>query len=500
MLRTRGVNRHDFASQVHGYVRRLAGLRAEVRRQTGFKGTILFTEHHLAHAASAFYCSPFEAAAVLTVDGVGEWATATMGTAGPAGIRLTREMHFPHSLGLLYSVFTDYLGFRANSGEYKVMGLAPYGQPRFLDKLLEIAPVAADGSLRLDPRYFSFRGGLPEANPRFWDHFGGPPRKAETGAFTARENDLAATIQAYTELALVRMCNALAAETGQDRLVMAGGVALNCTANTRLLRETPFREIFVQPGAGDSGCALGAALAVYHQATGEPNRRRWFSPYLGDGFTEAEAGETLRKHGARFRRLSDDDLCREVAAKVAAGRVVGWCQGRMEFGPRALGGRSILADPRDPNMKEHLNEAIKLREGFRPFAPSVMKEFAAEAFELPQADCDYMLFVANVRPGAMPVPAVTHVDGSARVQTVAREANPLYHQMLGAFRSLTGCPMVVNTSFNVRGEPIVRTPFEAYRCFMATGIDDLAIGPFLLAKEDQAWDPAINYLDTLELD
>lgn len=500
LLANPASGRREYVGQMLTYVRRLARLRSEVRREIGFRGRVLFTEHHVAHAASAFYCSPFEDAAVFTIDGVGEWATAATGTAGPAGIALTREMHFPHSLGLLYSVFTGYLGFRPNSGEYKVMGLAPYGKPRFLDRLLEIAPIAADGSLRLDLRYFRFEAGLPEANERFWDHFGGPPRESETGAFTDRENDLAASVQAYTELAMIRTCHTLAAETGQRRLVMAGGVALNCTANSKLLRETPFREIFVQPGAGDSGCALGAALAVYHQLTGQPNSRRRFSPYLGDDFTEVEVEEVLRKHRAKYRRLTEDELCREVAAKVAAGRVVGWCQGRMEFGPRALGGRSILADPRSPTMKEHLNEAIKLREGFRPFAPSVMKEQASDLFDLPQADCDYMLFVANVRPGVMAIPAVTHVDGTARVQTVSRDGNPLYHRLLTAFRDLTGCPVLVNTSFNVRGEPIVRTPFEAYRCFMATGIDDLAVGPCLLAKEDQKVDPAINYLDDLELD
>jgi carbamoyltransferase len=500
LLSASGVGRREYASMVLFGSWFLMRVRRTVRKRLGFTGEVLFVPHHLSHAASAFYCSPFDSAAVLTIDGVGEWATAAMGEADAKGVHLYQEMQYPQSIGLLYSIFTEYLGFRPNSAEYKVMGLAPYGKPAYLDKLLEIAPVAADGSIRLDMRFFMLRYGLLAAGPRFAEHFGGPPRPMNSTTLTTRDHDLAATIQAWTELAVVRMCRHLARETGHRRLVMAGGVALNCTANSKILRETPFREVFVQPGASDAGCSIGCALAAHHALTKQPNRRRPFNVYLGDRFSPEEVEAVLKKYEATYQRLAEAELCRETARRIARGRVIGWFQGAMEFGPRALGGRSILADPRDPKMKDHLNEAIKLREGFRPFAPSVLKEHAAEVFDLPQADCDYMLFVAPVRPGAMAVPAVTHVDGTARLQTVDRQANPLYHRLIGEFHQLTGCPMVVNTSFNVRGEPIVRTPFDAYRCFMSTGIDDLAVGPFLLAKEEQRPDPSIHYLDQLEPD
>ena len=481
-----------------------------------YRRPYVFTEHHEAHAASAFFPSPFEEAALLTIDGVGEWATASMGTGRGSRIELTHEMHFPHSLGLLYSAFTYFCGFKVNSGEYKLMGLAPYGTPRFasliLDHLVELKP---DGSFRLALDYFDYCAGLTMTSQKFDRLFGGPPRSPEA-ALTARELDLAASIQQVTEEILLRMARHLQAQTGLKNLCLAGGVALNCVGNGRLLREGPFEKIWIQPAAGDAGGALGAALFVWHQLLENP--RRPGSPdgqqgsLLGPDCAEAEA--VLKTHGAVYQQAADEAaLCEETARLIADGKVVGWVQGRMEYGPRALGNRSILGDARNPTMQSTMNLKIKFRESFRPFAPVVLADRVADYFEVPAGtESPYMLLVAPVQPGQRlsveenaaagvarvrevrsSIPAVTHVDYSARIQTVDETRNPRLHRLLQTFHQQTGCPVLINTSFNVRSEPIVCTAADAYRCFMATDMDALVIGDFILLKEQQ---PAGNRVDT----
>lgn len=479
-----------------------------------FRGKLLFTSHHESHAASAFFPSPFDEAAILTVDGAGEWSTATLGHGRGNRIELTHELRFPHSLGLLYSAFTYYCGFKVNSGEYKLMGLAPYGTPRYRDLIYErLLKQAPDGSFTLDMDYFGYCDGLTMTNGRFHRLFGGPPRKPEATLYE-RHMDLAASVQAVTEETLLRMTQTLHERTGARKLVMAGGVALNCVASGRLLREGPFESIWIQPAAGDAGGALGAALFVWHQLLERP---RQASPidfqqgsFLGPSFSGDEIESFLREQSAAFRRMDDEDaLCERVARLIAEGKVVGWFQGRMEFGPRALGARSILADPRSGDTQARLNLKVKFRESFRPFAPCVLQEKACEWFDLPEGqESPYMLLVARVREARrrqLPpaeqetmqrdpdlrkrvnvvrseIPAVTHVDYTARLQTVDQQRNPRMHRLLQAFERLTGCPVLVNTSFNVRGEPIVCTPQEAFRCFMATEMDALALGEFLLEK------------------
>ncbi|HEX6237045.1 MAG TPA: carbamoyltransferase [Acidimicrobiales bacterium] len=473
---------------------------------------LVFTEHHESHAASAFFPSPFDRAAILTLDGVGEWATATYGVGQENTIDLRAELRFPHSLGLLYSAFTYYCGFRVNSGEYKLMGLAPYGEPVYAelirDRLLDLRD---DGSFRLDLRYFNYCQGLTMTSRRFDALFGGPPRRPE-GPITQREMDLAASIQQVTEDVVVRAARHLHDETGLTDLCMAGGVALNCVANGRILRDTPFERIWVQPAAGDAGGSLGVALFIWHQLLGSP---RSASPgdsqrgsLLGPGFSDHEVCAALDRAGATYEVVEDDDeLCDLAAELLAQGKVVGWFQGRMEFGPRALGARSILGDPRDPEMQSLMNRKIKFRESFRPFAPAVLADDAHEWFGLPAGhDSPYMLLVAPVatahrRPEAVAdgvigldklkvprsdIPAVTHVDHSARLQTVDRERHGRFHALLERFKQKTGCPVLINTSFNVRGEPIVCTPHDAYRCFMATNIDVLVIEHAVLQKQHQA--------------
>jgi carbamoyltransferase len=490
-----------------------------LRELDGLAGEVLFAEHHESHAASAFYPSPFTEAAVLTMDGVGEWATSSWGVGRGNELELLAELHYPHSLGMLYSAFTYYTGFKVNSGEYKVMGLAPYGTPRYasliLDRLVELRD---DGSFKLDMRYFDYLHGLTMTNGAFDDLFGGGPRAPESPV-TQREMDLAASVQAVTEEVVMRMARHVHRETGMRNLCLAGGVALNCVANGRLLREGPFERLWIQPAAGDAGGALGVALAIHHRVLGAPRRARsegdgMCGSYLGPSFDDAAIEATLRSLGAVFERLTRDELLERTAGLLAEERVVGWFQGRMEFGPRALGTRSILGDPRSPRMQSVLNLKIKYRESFRPFAPSVLREHLSEWFEL-DVDSPYMLLVAPVRAEhrvAMTaeqqrlfgieklnvprstLPAVTHVDYSARIQTVHAETNPLYHALLERFLALTGCPVLVNTSFNVRGEPIVCTPEDAWRCFMRTEMDHLVIGSFVLDKarqpalvDDGAW-------------
>ncbi|MPZ36584.1 MAG: hypothetical protein GEU95_00740 [Rhizobiales bacterium] len=486
---------------------------------------LLFAEHHFSHAASAFYPSPFEEAAVLTLDGVGEWATSSAGIGRGSDLSITKEIHFPHSLGLLYSAFTYYTGFKVNSGEYKVMGLAPYGEPRYaqtiLDNLIDLKP---DGSFRLDLSYFDYCTGLTMTNARFDALFGGPPRKPEVW-LTQREMDLAASIQAVTEEVMLRLARSLATETGMRNLCLAGGVALNCVANGKLLRDGAFENIWIQPSAGDAGGAIGAALATYHHQEGHArpptNGRDGMSgSYLGPSFSQDEIERDLTAAGARFEVRSFDALLDEAVRALADGQAVGWFQGRMEFGPRALGARSILGDPRSPAMQKMLNLKVKYRESFRPFAPSVLHEDVADWFDL-DVESPYMLLVAPVKESRRrtmseaerdlfgidklnvprsDIPAVTHVDYSARIQTVHSDTNPQYRELIARFKSLTGCPILVNTSFNVRGEPIVCTPADAFRCFMGTEIELLAIGNCVLRKDAQ--DPALklDYKNDFELD
>src|SRR5687767_8121515 len=483
-----------------------------------------FTEHHESHAASAFYPSPFNDAAILTLDGVGEWATTTMGVGSGNQLSLNEEIHFPHSLGLLYSAFTYYTGFKVNSGEYKVMGLAPYGEPKFAQAIMDhVIDIQADGSFRMNMDYFDYCTGLKMTNEKFDALFGGKPRRPED-LLTQREMDLAASIQAVTEEIVLRLTRSLAAKTGQKNLCLAGGVALNCVANGKVLRDGKFSEVWVQPAAGDAGGAVGAALATYYLATGatRPNggKDTMRGSYLGPSFTNEDVAARLKKIGARYALLSEESLVSEVAKVLAGEQAVGWFQGRMEFGPRALGARSILGDARSPTMQKILNLKVKYRESFRPFAPAVLREQVADWFEL-NDDSPYMLLVAGVRPdrrraiteaeerlfgieklnvARSSIPAVTHVDYSARVQTVHPETNPRYYDLIARFKQLTGCPVIVNTSFNVRGEPIVGSPEDAFRCFMGTEIDALALGNCLLLKERQ--NPALrqNYEHAFELD
>ncbi len=477
----------------------------------GFEGEVLFTEHHESHAASAFYPSPFREAAVLTMDGVGEWATSSYGFGRENELELLAELHYPHSLGMLYSAFTYYTGFKVNSGEYKVMGLAPYGAPRFVERILDnVVELKDDGSFKLDMRYFNYLQGLTMTGPAFDELFEGPPRKPES-PLTQREMDLAASIQVVTEEVMLRMAQHVHRETGAENLCMAGGVALNCVGNGRLLREGPFRRVWIQPAAGDAGGAVGVALAIHHKVLGNPRRAYsegdgMHGSYLGPANSDDEIETFLRAVGAVYERCADeDDVVEKTARLLADEKVVGWHQGRMEFGPRALGGRSILGDPRSTKMQSVMNLKIKYRESFRPFAPSVLREHVHEWFEL-DVDSPYMLLVADVRPEhripmteaqqrlfgieklnvpRSSIPAVTHVDYSARIQTVHRETNPRYHALLSRFHALTGCPVVVNTSFNVRGEPIVCSPRDSWLCFMRTEMDALVIGSFILRKEEQ---------------
>lgn len=497
----------------------------EVAGDFDWDARLLFSEHHQSHAASAFFPSPFDQAAVLTIDGVGEWATTSVAKADGNSLTMTREIQWPHSLGLLYSAFTYYTGFRVNSGEYKVMGLAPYGDPvysqRILDNLIDLKP---DGSFRLNLDYFDYCTGLRMTNARFDALFEGPVRTPDE-LLTQKHMDLAASIQAVTEEVMLRLTNALAADTGSINLCLAGGVALNCVANGKILRDGAFENIWVQPAAGDAGGALGAAYLAYHGFQDQPRHLNgamdaMAGSYLGPEYSQENIESQLSGMGARFTVLDDDELTDTVADALAAEEAVGWFQGRMEFGPRALGARSILGDPRSPVMQKTLNLKVKYRESFRPFAPSVLREDVADWFEFDD-DSPYMLMVADVkeeRQKAMTaaeqalfgidklnvarsdIPAVTHVDCSARIQTVHLDTNPRYYALLSAFKKRTGCPVVINTSFNVRGEPIVCTPEDAFRCFMGTEIELLAIGNCLLRKEEQ--DPALklDYKNRFELD
>lgn len=455
-----------------------------IRKLVGPKPALLYSEHHLSHAASAFLASPFDRAAILTLDGVGEWETATMGIGEGSAIRLEQSVRFPHSLGLLYSTLTAYLGFRVNDDEWKVMGLAPYGKPVYADRLRQLIRVDPDGGFRLDLDYFDHAGAARRGfTPKLEALLGFPPRTYES-EIEDRHRDLARSIQRVTEEAVVALARAAHTRYGTDALCIAGGVGLNSVANWKILEQTPIRRLFVQPACGDDGAALGAALLASHVLYGDPRREPMAHAYWGPGTSDADAARALAARGARFEVLDEAALTARTARAIADNQVVGWVQGRMEFGPRALGARSILANPQNPRMKEILNEKIKFRESFRPFAPSVLREAASTYFEMPpDTDSPFMLLVPPVRPAWRDrLPGITHADGSGRVQTVERAPNPRYHDLIAEVGRLSGIPIVVNTSFNVRGEPIVGTPDEALNCFLRTGMDVLVVGNCFLTK------------------
>lgn len=519
-----GVAPHGFSSFVKAaplWVKEKLHMEKRIRQGLGYSGEVLYAQHHESHAASAFFPSPFEEAAILTVDGVGEWATTSMGIGRGNEIELTKEIRWPDSIGLLYSAFTFFTGFKVNSGEYKLMGLAPYGRPIYTeliyDELIDLEP---DGSFRLNQKYFNYLSGLTMTSNAFAELFNGPPRVPES-KLTQREMDLACSVQKVVEEVMLTLASTLSRESGMDNLCLAGGVALNCVANGRILRESPFRSIWIQPAAGDAGGALGVAQLIWHRHLRKgrivtPGKDAMHGAYLGPEYTDDDIRGYLESQGAVYKGFERSDLSRTVAAILADGNTVGWFNGRMEFGPRALGSRSILGDARSASMQKQMNLKIKFRESFRPFAPSVLKERASDFFEM---DCEspYMLLVAPVKEERRvkatdeerelwgiellnvprsEIPAITHVDYSARIQTVSRETNPDYHALIKAFEDKTGFGIVVNTSFNVRGEPIVCSPRDAYRCFMRTQMDYLVLGTNLLAKADQPeWKGDVEWKD-----
>lgn len=499
-------------------------LKDNLGKDTEWSERLLFSEHHLSHAASAFFPSPFEDAAVLTMDGVGEWATTSLAIGHGNKLTVQNEIHFPHSLGLLYSAITYYIGFKVNSGEYKVMGLAPYGEPKYADLIKKhLIDIKEDGSFHLDMSYFNYCTGLTMTNEKFDQLFGAPPRKPES-SLTQREMDIAASIQAVTEEVVIKLARGIKKSTGLNNLCLAGGVALNCVANGKLLRENIFENIWIQPASGDAGGAVGAALAAYYLMLNQPRSVQAYDSmkgaYLGPEYSQTEIEQRLTSVGAKFEVVSDSDLLELTAQALADGKAVGWHQGRMEFGPRSLGGRSIIADPRSPSVQKQLNLKVKYRESFRPFAPSILKEDVSEWFQI-GTDSPYMLLVAEVAKDKQlemtaeqqklfgieklnvprsKIPAITHVDYSARIQTVHKETNPKYHALISKFKELTGCPVLVNTSFNVRGEPIVCTPEDAFNCLMGTDIEFLAVGNCIMRKDQQDKSLIKDYKNAYELD
>ncbi|MGK9477652.1 carbamoyltransferase family protein [Melioribacter sp. OK-6-Me] len=499
----------SFLSAMPVWIKEKLWIKEQIKERLNYDGKILFPEHHQSHAASAFFPSPFKEAAFLTIDGVGEWTTTSYGIGKENKITILADIKFPHSIGMLYSAFTYYTGFKVNSGEYKVMGLAPYGTPKYVDLIYDnLIDLKDDGSFRLNMDYFNYCTGLTMTNSKFDKLFGGKPRKPES-KLTQREMDLAASVQVVIEEVILRMARHIKNETNMKNLCLAGGVALNCVANGKLLRENIFDDIWIQPAAGDAGGALGAALFGWYQYLNndrnvdEVNDSQNGS-LLGPRFDNEYIEDYLKKNNIPFQKLSDEEIIDKTAELISQGNVVGWFRGRMEYGPRALGARSILGDARDPSMQKNMNLKIKFRESFRPFAPSVLEEKATEFFNIDRPS-PYMLLVADVKEEKRVnhtadgnlfgidklnvirsvIPAVTHVDYSARIQTVDKKRNPDYYKLISKFEELTGCPVIVNTSFNVRGEPIVRTPEEAYRCFMRTNIDFLVLENFLLDKKDQ---------------
>jgi len=508
------------------WIKQKIWLKELIKKELDFEGKIIFTEHHESHAASAFFPSPFQEAAFLTLDGVGEWATTSYGIGKGNKMEILSEIHFPHSLGLLYSAFTYYTGFKVNSGEYKVMGLAPYGKPKYKDLILsELIDLKEDGSFKLNMKYFNYCAGLTMTNGRFDKLFGGPPRKPES-LLTQRDMDLASSVQEVTEEVMLRAARHIHKETCQRNLCMAGGVALNCVGNGRILREGPFENIWIQPSAGDAGGALGAALFVWYQylengRITDDKQDFQHGSYLGPKFENSYIADFLKRKNIPYIELSEREIPEKIADLIADQKVIGWFQGRMEFGPRALGSRSIIGDARSPEMQEIMNLKTKFRESFRPFAPSVIKERVSDYFEFDK-ESPYMLLVAPVKKEICremsveeqklfgidklnvvrsSIPAVTHIDYSARIQTVDMENNPLYYRMIAKFDEKYGCPVIINTSFNVRGEPIVCTPDDAYLCFMRTNMDYLIMGNFLIEKKDQKpLDKDIDWLKKYELD
>lgn len=515
----------NFFQQMPPWLREKINMRGTIRKELGYTGEVLFSTHHLSHAAAAFFPSPFEEAAIVTVDGVGEWATTAYGVGQGNRVKLLKEISFPHSLGLLYSAFTYFTGFRVNSGEYKLMGLAPYGEPKYVDAIKrELIDIREDGSFRLNMEYFDYCAGLRMTNRKFAALFGGPARTPES-KISQREMDIARSIQWVTEEVMLNLARHVHRETGMKYLAIAGGVGLNCVANGRLLREGPYEEVWIQPCASDGGSALGAALFVWHQVLDKAraaDSRRQKASYLGPGFSDDEIEAFLKEEGIPYTRLSEEELPAHVAGLIAAEKVAGWFQGRMEFGPRALGARSILGDARSRTMQSVLNLKIKFRESFRPFAPSVMLDHADECYDLRGHESPYMLLVADVKKERLrelseddqnaqgfdklrvirsDIPAVTHVDNSARIQTVRREDHPRYYDLMKAFYEKTGCPTIINTSFNVRGEPIVCTPKEAFTCFMRTHMDYLVLGTCVLDKTQQKpWKDESDWRAEYELD
>jgi carbamoyltransferase len=516
----------SFIKSMPMWIKQKIWIKDFIKKELGFNGRIIFPEHHESHAASAFFPSPFQEAAFLTVDGVGEWATTSYGIGEDNKINILAEIHFPHSLGLLYSAFTYYTGFKVNSGEYKVMGLAPYGEPKYKDLILsELMDLKEDGSLKLNMKYFNYCAGLTMTNRKFDKLFDGPPRKPES-LMTQREMDLARSVQEVTEEVMLRMVRHIHKVTGQRNLCLAGGVALNCVANGRILREGPFENIWIQPSAGDAGGALGAALFAWYQyldngriANGKKDFQ--YGSYLGPKFENRYISDFLKRNNIPYIELINEEIPEKIADLIADQKVIGWFQGRMEFGPRALGSRSIIGDARSPKMQEVMNLKIKFRESFRPFAPSVIRERVSDYFEI-NKESPYMLLVAPVRKelrremsdeeqklfgidklniARSTIPAVTHVDYSARIQTIDNDNNPLFYRMIAKFDEKYGCPVVINTSFNVRGEPIVCTPDDAFLCFMRTNMDYLIMGNFLVEKKDQKpLDKDIDWLKKYELD
>lgn len=515
----------SFYQQIPPWLKDKLSMRSTVKKELGYEGDVLFTTHHEAHAASAFFPSPFEEAAIITLDGVGEWQTTTFGVGRENKVEILKEINFPHSLGLLYSAFTYFTGFKVNSGEYKLMGLAPYGEPTYVDRIKEhLIDVKDDGSYRLHMAYFDYRAGLRMTNAKFADLFDGPARTPES-KITQREMDLARSIQVVTEEVILKMAEHVHKVTGMKNLCLAGGVALNCVANGRLMREGPFEKVWIQPAAGDAGTALGSALAIWHHYLGNErvvNPQRQKASYLGPHYSDDEIEEYLKENKIPYTRFSETEMFKKAADLLVNERVTGWFQGPMEFGPRALGARSILGDARSQEMQTTLNLKIKFRESFRPFAPSVLREHVNDCFELDE-ESPYMLVVADVKKERLTtlseeesrtqgfdklsqirsdLPAITHVDNSARIQTVEEDHNPRYYGLIKAFYEETGCPTIINTSFNVRGEPIVRTPEEAYTCFMRTHMDNLVLGTCVLTKEDQdSWEEDQgDWMQEFELD
>jgi carbamoyltransferase len=473
----------SFLKAMPVWIRKKLWIPQTIRNDMDYEGEILFAEHHISHAASAFLVSPFEDAAILTTDGVGEWETTTYGIGHGTDIKLLKSLWFPHSLGLLYSAFTYYLGFKVNSAEYKVMGLAPYGEPRFYKTMMDnLVRVAGDGSFQLNTHYFTYEYGLRMTGGKFDKLFGQPAREPES-ELAQFHKDVAASLQKVTDEIVVGMARHVERQTKAKNLCMAGGVALNCVSNSKILSETSFQEVFVQPAAGDAGGAVGAAFYAYNTILGNPRSYEMRHVFLGPEFSDDEIESLLREKGVTFSRLGRAELLQETARRIADQKVVGWFQGKMEFGPRALGNRSILADARNPKNQSVVNLKIKFRESFRPFAPTVIEDRVRDYFDFDRPS-PFMLFVANVRADRRVIPAVTHLDGSARLQTVSREQNALFYDLISEFDRQTGCPVVINTSFNVRGEPIVCTPEDAWKCFMRTGMDSLVIGSFVVDKSN----------------